>query len=802
MRQGGRSLKKTLLWSGLALFVLLVLSVGVAFAWIALNRDEIKAKLTESLNTQLGLEVKMDRIQLSIFSNWPHATIRLRNVELSSSVYKGPREPFLTAGSVYLSLNIRKLFQNQISIREVAVKDAGILLRKHSDGSRNFELKSQKHDSTKQSNAFSFDAKKIKIRNTAFTFINAQQNQRFNFNLQDIELDLNKHQTGLMADVKGKAKIGGFIFKADKGAFFKNNQVQLNLSLFQNDSLATICVLPRSTVEIDERVYNTLCLIHYKKEKRLAIYIENSRAEVAAVAKALNPQLQKVLSNFHVKKPVEAKAWIVVKLGARKEPILNIQVNSITNDLTIGHSKIPYSNLSFRLKVLSIDSLKQFGDGDRGLILVSPISGNVYDFPFTASVTLHGLRNSLVNIEAGVLVEADKINFEIANRIDMQGECMVKLNYSGPAKKLNKNEFLSDPMNLKAVLNFKNFRFQSKQSGYYFKFNGVTVLNKQDMDLMNLKVFCNGGLFLVNGRASNFTSYVLGHSPLLKARLDLQSQKFDLSPYLGQKQNTGIKRSKRKKKSALISNQLDLQMTIRAKEFRANGLLASQAKISADYRNQVLHLRQVDLNVCEGRLRAKGRLVNMKQLTSEISVHDVNVSQLFEQMNNFGQESIRAEHLAGRLNLNGAFSADLDENKQMIGPSMSGEINLTLKDGRLINFEPLQKISKYVFRNRDFKDISFTEIHERFLLKGQAMKIEEMELASDVLNLFVNGVFHFKENSTINVLVPWSNLKHRAKDYEAKTLGQEASDAKGVKLNFSGPPKKMKMGVGYKKVEF
>ncbi len=794
--------KKIIKWTGLSLFVLITLSIGIASAWVAMNRDEIRSKIVSSLNEQFGLQVKMDRVQLSVFSNWPHTSIRLRNVELSSSVYKGPKEPFLTAGSIYLSLNIRKLLHNQISIREVSLKDAKVMLRKNRDGSKNFEFKPQKKDSTKGSNKFSFDAKRVKIRNTSFTFVNEERGQRFNFTLNDIEVLLNKNENGFMAAVHGKAKIGGFIFKSKKGAFFKNNNLKLDLSLIHNKNQGTFCVLPQSRVKIDEREYKMVCLVHYKNEKRLAIWVESPKAEVAAVAKSLNPQMQKVLSNFHVKKPVSAKALIVVKLGAKKEPILNIQVSSIDNDLNIGHSKIPYSNLSFNLKVISIDAQKQFGDGDHGLIKVSPISGNIYDFPFTASVTLHGLRNSIINIEAGLLIEADKINFDIADRVDMEGSCMAKLSYSGPANKLNKNDFLSQEMQLKALLNFKDFKFQPKGSNYYFKFTGLSTLNKQDLELNKLKVFCNGGLFVVNGRASNFTNYVLGHSPVLKARLDLVSEKFDLSPYLGKTQSKSLVKTKKKKKSALMSNAIELQLSIRAKQLKVNGLLASQANIKADYLHQVLYLKQVDMNLCGGQLAARGKLANMKHLSSEMDIKNVDVTKLFEQMNNFGQGSIRSEHLSGTLNMKGKFSADLDEHKQILGPSMKGEIGLVLSNGRLMNFEPLQNISKYVFRSRDFKDISFTELNEKFYLKGQAMKIEEMELASDVMNLFVSGVFHFKENSTINVLVPWSNLKHRGKDYEAKTLGQEASDAKGIKLNFSGPSKKMKMGVGYKKVEF
>jgi phage pi2 protein 07 len=723
-------------------------------------------------------------------------------VELSSSIYKGPREPFLSAGAIYLSLNLRKLLHNQISIKEVSLKEARLMLHKYRDGSKNFELKPQKKDTVQSNSKFSFDAKKIKIRNTSFTFINEERGQRFNFTLKNIEVFLNKSENGFLAEVIGKAKVGGLIFKSEKGAFFKNNSVYLNLKVFHNKHLATISVLPPSKVEIDERDYNTVCLVNYKNEKRLAIWVESQTADVAAVAKSLNPQIQNVLSNFHVKKPVSANALIVVKLGAKQEPILNLQVSSIDNDLSIGHSKIPYSNLSFNLKVISIDAQKQFGDGDHGLIKVSPISGNIYDFPFTASVTLNGLRNSLIKIEAGLLIEAEKIDFDIANRIDMEGSCTAKINYSGPANKLNKNDFLGPEMQLSAALNFKDFRFQPKNSNHYFKFTGLSTLNKHDLDLKNLKVFCNGGLFVLNGRASNFTNYILGHSPVLKARLDLVSERFDLSPYLGKTQSKGIVKPKKRQKSPLMNHDLELQLSIRAKQLKVNSLMASQATIRADYLRHVLHLRQVDMNVCGGKLEAKGKLANMKRLSSEMDVRNVDVNKLFEQMNNFGQESIRAEHLAGTLNMKGKFSADLDEQKQIQGPSMNGEIALVLSNGRLMNFEPLQNISKYVFRNRDFKDISFTELNEKFYLKGQAMKIEEMELASDVMNLFVSGVFHFKENSTINVLVPWSNLKHRGKDYEAKTLGQEASDAKGVKLNFSGPPKKMKMGVGYKKVEF
>jgi hypothetical protein len=117
----------------------------------------------------------------------------------------------------------------------------------------------------------------------------------------------------------------------------------------------------------------------------------------------------------------------------------------------------------------------------------------------------------------------------------------------------------------------------------------------------------------------------------------------------------------------------------------------------------------------------------------------------------------------------------------------------------LLNFEPLQKISDYVFKKRDFQDISFSELNETFLIDGFKMQIQEMEIASNVLNLYMSGVYDFKEKSSINILLPWNNLKKRGRNYIPINSGQSAENSKGLKLNYSGYPNKMKLNLGNKK---
>jgi hypothetical protein len=86
-------------------------------------------------------------------------------------------------------------------------------------------------------------------------------------------------------------------------------------------------------------------------------------------------------------------------------------------------------------------------------------------------------------------------------------------------------------------------------------------------------------------------------------------------------------------------------------------------------------------------------------------------------------------------------------------------------------------------------------------VRGYEMTINELEIGSNILNLYVvNGVYNFRGLSNINLLVPWSNLKRRDKDHIPTLSGGRAESARGVKLNFSGHANKMKLSLGHKEL--
>jgi hypothetical protein len=101
---------------------------------------------------------------------------------------------------------------------------------------------------------------------------------------------------------------------------------------------------------------------------------------------------------------------------------------------------------------------------------------------------------------------------------------------------------------------------------------------------------------------------------------------------------------------------------------------------------------------------------------------------------------------------------------------MKGFVKFNLENGQLINFEPVQKIQETVFKNRNFSDIQFAELHDLLEIHGDDIIVNRMEINSTVLHMFVEGTYNMKTGPDLSIQVPLSNLKKK-KDVELTNKG-------------------------------
>ena len=111
----------------------------------------------------------------------------------------------------------------------------------------------------------------------------------------------------------------------------------------------------------------------------------------------------------------------------------------------------------------------------------------------------------------------------------------------------------------------------------------------------------------------------------------------------------------------------------------------------------------------------------------------VSVQRLFEEFDNFGQTTLRSEHVDGRLDSDGTAVAEWNEEGRLASERFRWSGNQTLNDGKLIGVEALMSIPDYLSAHR----MAAPLIHPTDL----RAKLDEIELQT------VSGPAYFFDNS-------------------------------------------------------
>jgi hypothetical protein len=267
----------------------------------------------------------------------------------------------------------------------------------------------------------------------------------------------------------------------------------------------------------------------------------------------------------------------------------------------------------------------------------------------------------------------------------------------------------------------------------------------------------------------------------------------DLQPYLfllqnkkvnANRQNSGVAGTSAKIDRVLDEGKLDVNLRVgklQFKKFTARNVVSNVSFLQDRY---VIH--DARLNHADGRIQFNGSLVQdgrgFHRADLSAGLGAVDVQQVFESFQNFGQNGIRSENIRGRLDANIKASLQLRESGEVIPSSTKGVVKFSLKEGELISFEPVKKIQQFIFKNRDFENIRFAELKNTLEVDGTEIKINRMEIQSSVLTMFVDGVYSTAGKTDLQIRLPLSNLRKRGKDFNPENVGAETKSGSAILL--------------------
>lgn len=121
---------------------------------------------------------------------------------------------------------------------------------------------------------------------------------------------------------------------------------------------------------------------------------------------------------------------------------------------------------------------------------------------------------------------------------------------------------------------------------------------------------------------------------------------------------------------------------------------------------------------------------------------NLEVSTLFGQADNFGQEVLTNRHLKGQLNTKVTIYAYWDEKGAFFMDRLLVLAGIGISDGTLRGFEMLQDFSDFV-HIRDLREINFVDMQNFLEIRNRRLYLPVMFIRSNALNLTISGEHSF-----------------------------------------------------------
>ncbi len=717
---------------------LVLLAVGAAFALEA----TIKARIVSAINEQLSVPVQVKgKIGFSLIRHFPNASLSFNEVVVDDKLRK--KEKLLKVKEFSLLFSVMDLLQSKVTISKVFIENGSINIFIDKNGKQNFDiLKPSKSGNTNQ---ISIAIKKASLNKVEVNYKNDQSKATLALRVKQLLLNGNFNEQRYNVEVEGNGKFHSFGTGTDFISLEKEfdltsrvavNQLlkridiqQTNINLAENEFALTGSIkLNGATTALDLKANCT--------GKEIAHLLQLLPASVSGNLKDV-----KGTGNYKI------SATIRGNVGATSRP--DVALNASLSDGNISLAK-------WGKELTNVFTDIEYGmdrDGNDYLRL-KKFSSKIDNEPFNCVLEMKTLKQPTFDFSANGIVHLDALNDAFADSV---------------------------VSNLGGTIGFDDFKVKGKfHNGYDFKtanfsgtgkiqlnevegqINNVTYGNingaiSYDGDVLDIKGFTLNFLSTdvkFSGTVSNLLPYVSAlderkgmDGVALNADGELDIENFHL---------TNILETYSRKNNPIVARKAPLDVR---DIFRINGRLKARiGKMTfrkMEFKNIDAELQLVPLQIQIDKLNmhAMGGSVTStgyvdfpasRQLLLNLSIDakDVDVVQVFKQCENFGQQSLTEANLKGTLNLNAQFKTIWNNYSELDQNNLGAIIGFELKNGELIDFEPIKAASKFI-KVDELKRIRFSDIKNQITIQNRSVSIPTFEIKTNAINLVFTGTHSF-----------------------------------------------------------
>ncbi len=775
-----------------ALFgIIILIWLGAAY-YINHNNKKILATILNQLNSNVNGKIKVNSMETTIFKGFPGVSVSLKKVQLRDSLWAQHKHDLLNAQDIEVSLNILSLITGNININKIGINNANIYVYTDTNGYSNtsiFKAKSNQSSSKKDQNAYKIN--RLDFNNVNLIVDNQKRLKLFSFVVQQLKGKINYADTGWNGKIDLITNVKSFAFNTKKGSFLKDKIIKGRLIAHYNEKSQQITIdQEKLNIGVDEFYIGAKISIAEEKSA-FAIAVRANKILYKNISLLLSPNISTKLLKFSIDQPI-AVVGTIVDDGSKNatDPLINVKITVKNNTVTFPSGQL--TQCDFLGTFTNKDTVSKFIGDANSAIRFFALTGDYYNMPLKVDTF------SITNLERPIGVGLVTAQFPLEN-----------LNKSLGGETLNFKNGTAD-LKLYCKADIENFTFTKPElSGNVIIKNADITYLTRNMKLVNSSLTLNfdqKNLNIINSRfqlgksilnmncsIENFLNFYYTDPEKILVNLKLNSPQLNLSEFmflLGQRKT--VKR-KAKSKNAIkevseqLSNVLEaakVNIQLNVKQATYNRFVAKNLMANISLLGNGIYFNKINVNHAGGNANLNGKITqsgNNNKFNINANINGVSIMNFFYAFDNFGQNSITDKNIRGYLSAKVNTNGSITEQGNIVKKSMYGQVIFSLNKAALVNFEPIKKVGKFAFPNRNLSNIEIEKLNGTLTLSGDKINISPMQVNSSVLNFNVKGIYGLNYGTDIAMDIPLRNPKKNKGIIDKEEL--ELARMKGIVLH-------------------
>jgi len=771
---------------------LIVLWIGLA-VYISLNERALIDRLSSSVNEYVKGEIAIERLSVSFFRTFPLLSVKLSNVYIRDSLYASHHKDLLQADAVHLSVNAFGLLAGKSPVGKIIISHGSINIITDTAGASNNYVFRKRDDHAAPDPSGNILVKKehpflpaVLLRDMQVSVTHALRNKRYEAYINRLNCAFHQQDDKLLMALNANMVVNHLAFNTQKGSFLKDKTLKGRFDLsYDRNKKELLADQVRLYLQGHPFFFNARFHLDTLSPD-YTLSIETRNIDSRKLASLLAENLQEKTKNYSFKKGIDIKADISGKTQYKFIPLVRLTTSIKNNDLETPLGL--FKNSAFEARFSNEMNSGKPRNDQNSVIDISaftatweniPLASRALRFTDLRSPVLQGdLKTDIGLRSLNALTGSSTFDFE-------QGEARVDIVFKCPiGGQANKGADINGDILIKdAAIRYlpRNFLLSQCQGAFRFKDNDLLV------DKFNARV--GKTLLQMNGQGENFLSMLNLSPEKLALRWKIYSDHVRLEDFKAFLSRSSPAAKKASARWQGISSQIDrlfqegdVYITMETPAMSYKTFSATDIKAGIVMKPSAMAVEQMSFKHAGGAVSLSGSMNNgirSNDVFLDARMRDIDIPVLFSSFANFGQDAITQDNLKGRLSADIRFSGAVTNEAELLKDRSKGRIAFLLEDGELNNFEPLARIVEKAFKKQDFSAVRFADLKNVLELDGSTFIINNMEIRSTALHLFVEGVYDLYKGTDMSIRFPVRNLlKSQAK----MDLTDEGKQRAGIAL--------------------